>query len=145
MDKRARSKFKIVRARKRRLNDIRQSINQLFTEPKGEEMAKKNKSQTTIGLDGACKKQPTPVPPRQSNDILGSDETEILIQKAAEIAKQNFTKNHKEPINQKRKALIEEAMAMRKAKSHILDQLDQEQLRKLSLMAGRAFDQNAAE
>ena len=85
------------------------------------------------------------MPLQQSNHNHESAETEILIQKAAEIAKQNFTKNHKKPINKKRKALIKEAMAMRKAKSHILDQLDQEQLRKLSLMAGRVFDQNAAE
>ena len=145
MDKGARSKFKIVQARKRRLNNFGQSINQLFTKPKGEDMAKKNKSQTTIGLDDAHKKQPTPVPPQQSNDNLGSTGTKILIQKATEIAKQDFIKNPKKPINKKRKALIEEAMAMRKAKSHILDQLDQEQLRKLSIMAGRAFDQNAAE
>ena len=145
MDKGARSKFKIVQARKRRLNNFGQSINQLFTKPKGEDMAKKNKSQATIELDDAHKKQPTPVPPQQSNDNLGSTGTKILIQKATEIAKQDFIKNPKKPINKKRKALIEEAMAMRKAKSHILDQLDQEQLRKLSIMAGRAFEQNAAE
>ena len=145
MDKRARRKFKIVRWQKLRLNDIGQSINQLFTKPKGERMAKKNKSRTTIGLVDTCGKQSTSVPPRRSNDKLESAKTEILIQKAAKIANQNFTENRKQPINKKRKALIEEAMFMRKAKSHILDQLDQKQLRKLSIMAGRAFDQNAAE
>ena len=145
MDKGARSKFKIVQARKRRLHDIGQSINLLFTKLKGEEMAKKNKSQTTTGFDDAYKKQLTPVPLQQSNHNHESAETEILIQNAAEIAKQNFTKNHKKPRNKKRKALIEEAMAMRKAKSHILEPLDQEQLRKLSIIAGRAFDKNAAE
>ena len=93
MDKEARSKFKIVRARKRHLNNIGQSINQLYTKSNGGELVKKNK----------------------------------------------------DPINRERKSLIENAMAMRKEKSNILEQLDQEQLKKLSIMVGKAFDQSSAE
>ena len=93
MDKRARTKFKTVRARNRRLNNIGQSINQLYTNSKGGGMAKENKT----------------------------------------------------PINERRKALIEDAMAMRKEKLHIVGQLDQERLRKLGIMVGKAFDQSAAE
>ena len=93
MDKEARSKFKIVRARKRHLNNIGQSINQLYTKSNGGESVKKNK----------------------------------------------------DPINRERKTLIENAMAMRKEKSNILEQLDQEQLKKLSIMVGKAFDQSSAE
>ena len=145
MDKRARSKFKIVRGQKRRLNDIGQSINQLSTIPKREEMAKKGKSQTTLGLVDTCKKQPAPAPSQQSNYSLGPAVPEISTQKASKITNQNFTKSYKKPANKKRKALIEKAMSMRKAKSHILDQLDQKQLRKLSDMVGKAFDQSAAE
>ena len=145
MDKRARSKFKIVRGQKRRLNDIGQSINQLSIIPKGEEMAEKSNSQTTLGLVDTWKKQPAPAPPRQSNYNLEPAVTEISTQKASKIAKQSFTKSYKRPVNKKRKALIEKAMSMRKAKSHILDQLDPKQLRKLSDMVGKAFDQSAAE
>ena len=145
MDKRARNKFKIMRGRKRHLNNIGQSINQFFTKQKNGDMAKKNKSQTTIGHDGAYGKLPPPVPPQQSSDNPNPAETELLIQKATETVKQKLIKDRKKPINKKRQDLIEEAMAMRKEKSHILERLDREKLKQLSNMVKREFDQSAVE
>ena len=145
MDKRARNKFKMIRARKHDFNNIGESINQFFTKLKSGDMAKKDKSQTTIGHDGAYGKLPPPVPPQQSSDNPNPAETELLIQKATETVKQKLIKDRKKPINKKRQDLIEEAMAMRKEKSHILERLDREKLKQLSNMVKREFDQSAVE
>ena len=73
------------------------------------------------------------------------DETTAVMRKATEIANQELTQNHKKPMNNGRKALIEQAMVAHQAKSHILDALDRKQRKKLRILAAKAFGRSIEE
>ena len=57
-----------------------------------------------------------------------------------ETKQQNIAMSQLTPVNPEREALIMEAMAIRRSKLHILNELDQEQLDKLTAMAIQALN-----
>jgi len=72
----------------------------------------------------------------ESNKLI----REVLTGAGIEHKQQDNGIGHGTSINPERKALITEAMAIRRSKLHILDELDQEQLDMLTAMAIQALD-----
>ena len=78
------------------------------------------------------------------NEVI--ENPEVLIREALKAANIELIHNRdKKPMTAKRKALIEKAMAIHTAKSHILDSLDPKTREKLTFIAIKALDKNLRE
>jgi len=126
MDKKARAKFNSLQESKRRGKvpadepnpepDADLEIPRMVPEPKS-------------------RPDPAPAPPRPPVDTTDEDPA-ALIRQALESAEAELTrKQNRKQMSPERQALIEQAMAIHRSKSHILDDLDEEQREKLYVMA----------
>ena len=93
----------------------------------------------------AAPRQPAPAAPRPPSPLADDEDPAVLIRQALESAEQELirkqNRTHKgKPITPEREALIEQAMAIHRSKSHILDDLDQDQRDKLYVMAMQALN-----
>lgn len=78
-------------------------------------------------------------PPEQAGDLNELKE-ELLNSAKQELERKSKKTSEKEPIPLERAALIEQAMAIRRSKLHILNELDRDQLDKLTELAIRALN-----
>ena len=84
---------------------------------------------------------PAPRPSAASHPPAEDEDTAALIREALESAElELIEKRERKPMTSERQALIDQALAIHKAKSHVLDDLDQEDRDKLTFMAMKALD-----
>lgn len=111
----------------------RQKLNQVRSSK-----AKRNKPKKS-----AAKAKTPPAPPQPEPDPLeamNSDEINTLIRDSLDAAEQEIIgKKAKPPVAPGRQALIDEALAIHRSKSHIIDELPKEQREKLVYMATQAL------
>jgi len=89
--------------------------------------------------------RPPHIPPHRPPAVEEEDPG-LLIREALETAErelaQKLNPTHKgKPVTPERQALIDQAMAIHQSKSHILDDLDQDQRDKLYVMAMQALNE----
>ena len=83
------------------------------------------------------KRASNPTKQTENSNKLNSN---VLTDAGSGQKRQSNRINHGTSINPERKALITEAMTIRRSKLHILNELDQEQLDVLTAMAIQALD-----
>ena len=83
-------------------------------------------------------------PPKKSLTEQAEESNKLIIEVLTSAGigpkQQQHGMSHETSINPERKALITEAMAIRRSKLHILNELNQEQLDKLTAMAIQALN-----
>ncbi len=145
MDKKARKKLNAVQEQKRR----QQGGASADAESARPERAatKPAASATMAKADRAAGAEPrAPRPARTAPPSIDEDDPEALIREALEEAElELIQKRNRKPMTSERQALIDQAMAIHKSKSHVLDDLDSEHREKLTFMALKALDKNFGE
>ncbi|MBT6095730.1 MAG: hypothetical protein HOH04_12675 [Rhodospirillaceae bacterium] len=138
MDKKARDKFTAVQEQKKRpRRDAGDEQSTASTKPSNDRPAAK--SDAKPAPNPSSRRAPSP----PSSD---EDDTEALIREALESAElELIQKRNKKPMTNERQALIDQAMAIHKSKSHVLDELDAEHREKLTFMALKALDPDLGE
>jgi len=133
MDKKARDKLNAVRDAKR---------------PAAEPAASAQDAGSELDIPrmvpGKGSRPPAPSPPRPPSAVVDEDPG-VLIRQALDSAEQELVRKqnptHKgKPVSAERQALIDEAMAIHRSKSHVLDDLDEDQREKLYVMAMQALN-----
>jgi hypothetical protein len=85
--------------------------------------------------------RPSAAAPRVRPPAGEDDDAAELIRQALEEAElELINKRKRKAMTPQRQALIEQAMAIHRSKSHVLDELDPEQRDKLTFMAMKALD-----
>ena len=98
---------------------------------------KKASQKDSDELDPPLKYDPAPPPPPSDNNMT-DDEVEELVRSSLDTARQELEKKPK-PTTE-RQALIQQALAIRKSKAHVLANLSAEQKEKLAAMALYTLD-----
>jgi len=141
MDKKAREKLNAVQEQKRRQQGgAPADENARPSRPAAKSDAAKKSAR-------AAKAEPSaPRPARSAPPLIDEDDPEALIREALEEAElELIQKRNRKPMTSERQALIDQAMAIHKSKSQMLDELDAEHREKLTFMALKALDKNFGE
>lgn len=138
MDKKAREKLNAVQEQKRR---------QQGGASADADAARSERKAAGAKPDRAAGAEPrAPRPARAAPPSIDEDDPEALIREALEEAElELIQKRNKKPMTSERQALIDQAMAIHKSKSRMLDELDSEHREKLTFMALKALDKNFGE
>ncbi len=143
MDKKARDKFTAVQEQKKRPPGDAADTQPAAKSQKGARSEKPNQADDMPATRSAARLAAKTSPRPPSAD---EDDAEALIREALESAElELIQKRKKKPMTSERQALIEQAMAIHKSKSHVLDDLDQEHRDKLKFMALKTLDPDLGE
>ncbi len=146
MDKKAREKFTAAQEMKRKQQGgdavtPAPSPTAASPAPKGAPTTAAKAIERTPAPKAAIRAEPRTRPP-----VDGSDDDAALIREALESAElELISKRQKKTMTPERQALIEQAMAIHRSKSHVLDELDPEHRDKLTFMALKALDRDFGE
>lgn len=138
MDKKAREKFTAAQDEKRRARD-----GDAPKAPAQDDKAQPSRAPSpTMSNAAAPAKTVAPRPPSAGEE----DDAEALIREALESAElELINKRKRKSMTPERQALIEQAMAIQRSKSHVLDELDPNDRDKLTFMAMKALDPDFGE